>query len=176
MNIATMVFITNASDIVTELVNNPNMKDYKPYLLEVASCLSQINKKTKRIYNDKYNDIICDICDKTNVYLLQLDNYYSRRLITDVQYSKIPFAAKIIQLVIMVDFAQGLYEKTQVDNNKFRSNLNDLTASTQRFLHKFDCMLGNDKHKPIFCNETDMIIDNMLKCIKKHIIEFGKNK
>ena len=75
MNIATMVFITNASDIVTELANDPKMIDYKPYLLEVSSCLSQINKKTKRIYNDKYNDVICDICDKTNVYFMQLDNF-----------------------------------------------------------------------------------------------------
>ena len=75
----------------------------------------------------------------------------------------------------MVDFAQGLYEKTQVDKNAFKSNLNDLVIATKRFMNKFDCMLGNDKHKPIFCNETDQILDKMLLCIKENIIEF-KNK
>ena len=176
MNIATMVFLTNAGDIVTELLNNPKMSDYKALLLEIGSDLSQINKKTKRIYKNNYDDIICKISDDTNQYLVQLDNFYRRRLITDVQYSKIELAARILILVIMVDHAQGLYLKTQTDKNLFKNDFNNLYRSTTRFLDRFDCMIGNDKNKPIFCNETDSIIEKMLFCMKNHILEFNKNK
>lgn len=175
MNIATMVFVTSANDILTELLNNPKLKDYKPYLLEIGSHISQINKKVKRTYKNNYDDVICNITDEADKYLRQLDNYYHRKFITAIEYDKLDVGVRIILLTILIDYAFSFYLKTQNDKNFFKSDFSELVKANIRFINSYQCMFDNHKEYTLNDEYSDTILKNMMDCIRIRIVEFNRN-
>ena len=168
MNIATMVFLQAASDINSELLNNPKLKKYKVYAMEIQYNIKDINKVVHRIEGNKYDKIICRIADQMNEYLEQANNLLQRTFVAKIQYNKLKEAVQIMQLGAMVDFAKALYSLDK--DQKLKSDFIMLESSVKKFANKFDCML-NDTDEVLNVNVADCIYEPMIKSVQKMISE-----
>ena len=169
MNIATAVLLQHAHDIHIELVNDKSMNDYKSELLIIGEKFSTLNKRMNRIYKQRYSDKINNIVDMTSQQMKEAFIVSQQYLSTKIKYHHLSQAAKAIQLVMLLDYAQYVYLKTTKEVN-FTSDFTDLIAAVQRFMIKFDCQLNPDEVIndipiciPIYKKMCDVIFENVKK-------------
>ena len=169
MNIATAVLLQHANDLYTELVNDKSMNDYRTELLIIGEKFSTLNKRMNRLYKQRYSDKVNNIVDLTSQQIKEAFIVSQQYLSTKIKYNYLQQAAKAIQLVMLLDYAQYVYLKTTKEVN-FTSDFTDLIAAVQRFMIKFDCQLNPEEVIkdipiciPIYKKMCDVIFENVKK-------------
>lgn len=175
MNIASLVFLQHASDILTELINDVKLSPYRAYLIEISTNIQDIHKKFSRLKINGIDDEICEHTDNTLKYITQLQVILQQQLVTKVKYSDLKNACKFFSIVILVDYSYAMYKRQPNEKKYYKDNFEKLKKSIDNMLQKYDCLLDN-KTLNLSVPQTDIAFKSMCIYIEQVMIEKRKLK
>ena len=168
MNIASLVFLQHASDILTELINDSKLSPYRAYLIEIGTNIQDIHKKLSRLKINGIDDEICEHTDNTQKYINQIMNILQQKLVTKIRYSELLNGCKLFTLYVMVDFAFGMYRRQPDETRYYRDNFEKLKKSVENMIQKFDCLM-NDNDTYLSVPEIDIALEPFCLYLEKVI-------
>lgn len=170
MNLTTAVLLQQASDILTELMIDNKLSEYRSDIIIISEKFQTLNKRLNRTYKQKYSDTVNNIADLTLQQVKEARVVSMQYLVSKIKYQYLEQAAKSIQLFVFVNDASEIYKSTSSNNKMFTNDMIAIIESVQRFLTKFDCQLNKDEvlHdieicQPIYKKMYKIIFDEIKK-------------
>lgn len=169
MNITTAVLLQQAQDILTELMNDNKLSEYRSDIIIISEKFQTLNKRLNRTYKQRYSETVNNIADLTLQQVREARIVSMQYLVTKIKYECLEQAAKSIQLSLFINYALEIHKGTS-KNKMFTSDMIEILEYTQRFLSKYDCQLNKDEVlsdieicQPIYKKMLKIIFDEIKK-------------
>lgn len=168
MNLATAVLLQQASDILTELMNDNKLSEYRSDIIIISEKFQTLNKRLNRTYKQRYSETVNNIADLTLQQVREARIISMQHLVSKIKYECLEQSAKSIQVSLFINYALEIHKSTSSKNKMFTNDMNEIIEATQRFLTKYDCQLnkGEVLHDIEICQP---IYKKMLKIIFEEI-------
>lgn len=174
MNIATAVLLQQAADILTELMIDIKLSEYRSDIIIISEKFQTLNKRLNRTYKQRYSETINNIADLTLQQVREARIVSMQYLVSKIKYECLEQAAKSIQIFVFVNDALEIHKNTSSKNKMFTNDMIEIIDATQRFLTKYDCQLNKDEvlHDIEICQP---IYKRMYEVIFKEIKRYANN-